>query len=36
MRAWAWRGRGEGGFTLAELLISVAILGLSWRGSSAS
>ena len=32
MRAWAWRGRGEGGFTLAELLISVAILGIVMAG----
>ena len=32
MRAWAWRGRGEGGFTLMELMISVAILGLVMAG----
>ena len=32
MRASAWRGRGEGGFTLMELMISVAILGLVMAG----
>ena len=32
MRTWAWRGRGEGGFTLMELLIATAILGLVMAG----
>ncbi len=32
MRASAWRGRGEGGFTMMELMISAAILGLLMAG----
>ena len=32
MRAWTWPGRGEGGFTLIELMISAAILGLMMAG----
>jgi prepilin-type N-terminal cleavage/methylation domain-containing protein len=32
MRAWVCRRRGEGGFTLMELMISVAILGLVMAG----
>lgn len=32
MKAWVRLGRGEGGFTLMELLISVAILGLVMAG----
>jgi prepilin-type N-terminal cleavage/methylation domain-containing protein len=32
MRAWACRGRGDGGFTLVELMISLAIMGLVMAG----
>lgn len=32
MRAWAWRSRGVGGFTLVELIISTAVLGLVMAG----